>query len=335
MQNKILYRVSPGTPSSSLNKPSHRKKTVSIQQSCTVATNDGIVERRKPLLVLTGQYQNGKSTFLNCLLGGFFAVEGNGTATTKYNAKYVYGDFCNTTILFPDGSSKSLSSHEGVFSCQDTLREMDRNVQLQISAYSPTLQGMDILDSPGCGANQQDDVVAEKALKTADFIIYVMRKTLDNQSDVCFLKSLSKQNKHFTIVLNCLDEVDPLSMHVSSICNEIMAKIKSAHLDRNYVALSEKSPVYPLNLLWAQCALGYLDPTSNAKKWSKVKCYLDQDSITSLSLLYRSNFLPIRKLLNSYVSAFFDYTPNSALSVFSILTNEWTSELVASLREKR
>lgn len=288
---------------------------------------------RKPLLGLTGQYQNGKSTFLNCLLGGDYAVEGDGLVTTKYNAKYFWGDLCHAQILFPDGIIKPLPSKNKLFSAKDTLPDLTRDVQLQISAYSPILLGMDILDSPGYGANQQDNATAENAIELADFVIYVVQKNLNDISDTNFLESLANRNKRFTVVLNCMNEVNPLSTQVGNICKEIMAKIKTKHLDRNYVSLSEKSSVWPVNLLWAQCALGYLEPEICKKKWNKVKCYLDKDEIMPLQLLAASNFLPMRKLLNSYVSTFFGYEPSSALSLFPLLTQEWTSSLVAALKE--
>lgn len=288
---------------------------------------------RKPLLVLSGQYQNGKSTFLNCLLGGIYAVEGKGLATTRYNAKYVFGDFKDGKIVYENGKTTPLSTASNVFSAADTIQDLDKGSLLQISVYSPLLMGMDILDSPGCGANQQDNTIAEKALSLADFVVYVLQKTLDTQEDISFLKNLAEQGKHFTVVLNCRNETDPGSEMAQSLCREIMAKIKSESLESNYVALQQDKPVYPVNLLWAQCGLGYLEEADFQKKMIKLKVYLEDDNITPLSLLARSNFLPVRMLLSSFVSAFFNFTPTSRLSLFSTIAENWTSELIATIKE--
>jgi len=287
---------------------------------------------RKPLLVLSGQYQNGKSTFLNCLLGGMYAVEGKGLATTRYNAKYVFGDFKDGKIIYENGKTTPLSPDSNVFAAADTVQDLDKGALLQISVYSPILMGMDILDSPGCGANQQDNTIAEKALSLADFVVYILQKTLDTREDISFLKNLAEQGKHFTVVLNCRNETDPGSDTAQSLCREIMAKIKSESLESNYVVLQQDKPVYPVNLLWAQCGLGYLEEANFQKKMKKLNVYLEDENITPLSLLARSNFLPVRTLLSSFVSAFFNYTPTSRLSLFSAITDDWTSELISVLR---
>ena len=284
---------------------------------------------KKPLLVLSGQYQNGKSTFLNCLLGGSYAVEGSGLTTTRYNAKYVFGDFREGKVIAENGGVRNLPAGKGFFSAADTIRDMKKSDLLQISAYSPILMGMDILDSPGCGADSQDNAVAEKAISLADFVIYILQKTLDNEEDISFLKNLTEQGKHFTVILNCRNEADPNSEQASAMCREIMARIKNEKLESNYVALQKDKPVYPVNLLWAQCGLGYPEEAEFRKKWNKLKIYLEDESITPLALLARSNFLPIRTLLSSFVSAFFSYAPTSRLSLMSAIAENWTSELVS------
>ena len=102
----------------------------------------------KPLLVIMGQYQNGKSTFLNCLLGGHYAVEGKGLITTKYNAKYCFGD-CQMLRVIPPvtgrfAEKKIYDSISGFFSAQDSIREYDKSSLLEITAYSPMLEHMDL-----------------------------------------------------------------------------------------------------------------------------------------------------------------------------------------------
>ena len=226
-----------------LNKNNKKRKGASAKV-CAVSQ-----EQRKPLLALTGQYQNGKSTFLNCLLGGPYAIEGNGLITTKYNAKYIFGDCVEARIIHKNGRTTSLESTGEIFSAVDTLQELDKNALMEISVYSPILTDMDVLDSPGCGANKVDDSVATTALDIADFVIFIVQKALDNESDIPFIKDLTSRGKHFTVILNCLNDCSPLSEQSSRICDAIFAKLKNEGLTENYVHLSNKFPVYPVNLL--------------------------------------------------------------------------------------
>lgn len=286
----------------------------------------------KPLLALTGQYQNGKSTLLNCLLGGFYAVEGGGTVTTKYNAKYRFGDFFDAKLVANNGTISSLPPAGDMMSVDDTIRQHDDLSRLEISVYSPLLKMMDLLDSPGCGANPEDNRTADAALDQADFIIFVTQKTLDNESDLDFLSSLSEKGKHFTVVLNCFGAQDPLSEQAQSVCQEIKAQLDGRHLDRNYVPLSENAPVYPVNLLWAQCAIGYLEPGERKQRREQVKRMMEQDDFTPSSLFFASNFAPLRTLLSSFVKTFFSYTPAKSLSLFPEIANQWSDLLIKTIR---
>mgnify|MGYP000529122022 CR=1 FL=1 len=46
----------------------------------------------RPLIVLTGKFQEGKSTLINQLLGGKYARTGNGLSTTRCCVRYCYGE---------------------------------------------------------------------------------------------------------------------------------------------------------------------------------------------------------------------------------------------------
>ena len=54
------------------------------------------------------------------------------------------------------------------FSPGITLEEYEKSSTLEICTYSPLLGHMDLMDSPGSGANDADDSVAEDALKQAE-----------------------------------------------------------------------------------------------------------------------------------------------------------------------
>ena len=281
---------------------------------------------RTPLLVLTGEYQNGKSTFLNCLLGGRYAVEGEGLATTKYNARYRFGN-CTMVRGISTQEEYSQTSWQ-IFSTTDTLGEYEKNSTLEICVNSPILEHMDLLDSPGCGANESDDSVAEKALQMADFVIFVVQKTL-NQNEINFINKLTEAGKHYSISLNCMNEVSPASEKAAELCQEIHSKLRNENLLINYVELSKDFPVYPVNLLWAQCALGYLEPEEQKRKLRKVKDFIDCDdeNISPLALLNASNFMQVMTLLKNVVNTFFNFTPSHKLDLMKTVSENWTNEL--------
>lgn len=287
----------------------------------------------KPLLALAGQYQNGKSTFLNCLLGGYYAVEGNGTVTTKYCAKYRFGDCRMTRIMKLRDENSVVWEAETSFSAEGTLKEYDKDSLLEVSVYSPMLEHIDLLDTPGYGANKQDNTLADMALDTADFVLLIVAKTLNMETDIPFLKNLTAKNRHFSIVLNCNGKMNPASEQAQKICETIAAQIVNAKLDRNYVPLSMDMPVYPVNLLWAQCALGYLPEAENLDKWDDVRHYLRVKDLTPLSLLNSSNFLPMRNMMKDFVSSFFYFTPAGELDLVKSVTDNWTNELKNILEE--
>ena len=294
---------------------------------------DSSSEQRNPLLVLTGEYQNGKSTFLNCLLGGRYAVEGDGLVTTKYNARYRFGN-C-TMVRGTSAQEVKPQTSWQFFSTADTLGEYEKNSTLEISVHSPILEHMDLLDSPGCGANESDDSVAEKALQMADFVIFVVRKTL-NQKEISFINKLTEAGKHYSVFLNCMSDVSPASEKASALCQEIHSKLRNENLLKNYVELSASLPVFPVNLLWAQCALGYLEAEEQKKKLRKIKVYLDcdEENISPIVLLNASNFLQVRTLLKNVVNTFFNYTPANNLQLFDSVCDNLVAELKQFLKEK-
>ncbi len=288
----------------------------------------------KPLLVIAGQFQNGKSTFLNCLLGGNYAIEGEGTlATTKCNAKYVYGDFSEIRTIQSDKSA-SRRQDAAFFSRGASCCDAQCGMTLQISAYSPVLQTMDLLDSPGFAANAKDDTAADEALRMADFVVLVARKTLDNKSDINFLQNITEKGKHFTVIFNCYHSDRPDSAKSRKTCSEIFAQLKNAKLDSNYIQLAEDFPVYPVNLLWAQCALGYLTEDEVTGKLEAVKHYLKKENLTPAVLLDASNFLPVRDRLQNIVGTFFNYTPHTALNLLQNVADSWSGELIDIFKNK-
>ena len=292
-------------------------------------------QNRKPLLGITGQYQRGKSTLLNCLLGGYYAVEGNGLTTTKYNTCYRWGEFTEARVC-TGGKTELLPSPHLLFEPNSTLENLDDDATFEVSVWSPLLKSIDILDSPGYGANQRDNGVALQTLSDADFILYVIsHKTLDNEADLPFLRSLNKSNTHYSIMFNCFKDQSPDSAPVRAICKEIKARLDSERLSANYVTLSGDHPVYPINLLWAQCALGYLEETAQKRKLKSLMSYFDGNVPSQRDLLALSGFLSFRKMIEAYVEQFFKLPPVEPLLALERATKLWESAMITIFEQTR
>ncbi len=284
-------------------------------------------EWRKPAICLCGQYQNGKSTFLNCLLGGYYAAEGDGTATTVYKSRYTFGDILSAKVIYSDGTAGELE-YPSLF---QTKVDMPKDSSLKIQLYSPTLEDMDILDTPGIGFSEAGDELAENAAKSADFIIYMVRKELYADSDIPFLENLMRHGKNFSVILNCYNDSLPDSEFVKDLCQEIASAIRAHKLDNNYIPLSKELPVYPVNLLFAKAALGYCPPGEQKKNWNKTLSFIDRE-ISRDMVLNLSNFMPLRRLLGKFVCNLFHYTPNPYLDIMTNLAERWASALSTALK---
>ena len=77
------------------------------------------MEKDKPTLVILGQFQNGKSTLLNCLLGGEYAIQGEGLATTNCIVRYTMGDMPEIRVVDNDYRTTVLGtlSKDGFLQC--------------------------------------------------------------------------------------------------------------------------------------------------------------------------------------------------------------------------
>ena len=148
-----------------------------MQSNRCITQTSAEASSKKPLLALTGQYQNGKSTFLNCLLGGSYAVEGDGRVTTRYLTRYMFSDVQEAQVLYSDGRLETLN----YVSAQSTISNLSKDVLLKIGVYSPVLENMDILDCPGIGVEETDNHLADQAVEAADFIVHIVQKDLDSE----------------------------------------------------------------------------------------------------------------------------------------------------------
>lgn len=251
------------------------------------------MEKNKPTLVILGQFQNGKSTLLNCLLGGEYAIQGEGLATTNCIVRYTMGDMPEIRVVGNNCRNTVLEtlSKDGFLQC---LKGMPDGASVTITAYSPFLETLDVIDSPGWGAKDKDNSTAEESLKAGDVFVYVLTKALDNL-DIEFIKQIVKQDKTLFIVLNCMNERNPKSNKAKEVAKEIWSKLVNAGVSQNCQALHEGEFVFPVNLRWAEFALQCASKETLKDIDDEIKGFFRSNNPDRGRVLVESGILTLRR----------------------------------------
>ena len=225
-----------------------------------------------PRIVLAGQFQQGKSTFVNCILKGRFAIEGRQTETTRSIVRYVYNKDCfEIRQLLPNGRRRLLG-------CDLTVTTNSKRDGLyEIGVPAPALVHCNLVDVPGWGANDRDNKLAVDSLEDASFLIYVTGRTLEKM-DFEFLREVQKHHVYFTVVLNRKDtsNPDPEDEVQRGICRNIFGQLKQRELLRYYIQYPCESHVASVNLKWAKYGVGLLGGSLDAEDESQLQQVLHE-----------------------------------------------------------
>lgn len=117
---------------------------------------------------IIGEYQSGKSLLINCLLRRSIATVGDGNATTHTVVNYIYDAKEYVVYQTIGGTQKKILI--------DELHNLDMDTCIsEINVYlsNDFLRDFILTDMPGFGANEEDDIVARKALCDIDFAILI------------------------------------------------------------------------------------------------------------------------------------------------------------------
>lgn len=208
-----------------------------------------------PVVLLAGQYQNGKSTLVNCLLSGCYAIEGDGLATTATRTKYSYSDGKDRYYqVSPDGSLKLLRS--GV---RRTIDRSNDAVSYRVEANVGLLKEMTLIDAPGWGSGDGDDKQAALSLDGVDFVVYLAQQRQLSDADRAFLKLLRKRRTYFSVLLNVLRKTDPSEPDPQQVCAAIEGVIKQCGVNDQFIRFPSPSGICAVNLLWAKYGAHLLD----------------------------------------------------------------------------
>lgn len=155
---------------------------------------------------IVGQYQSGKSLFINCLLGRPIASVGVGTATTHTIINYLYSDNDEYIKIIKDNECD-------ITRPIDQLKDFDTDEftkVINVYIHNEILKHYVITDMPGFGSNDRDNEAALSALQNIDYAIVI---TSNNKSfgiessaynDFCILQ---RYNIQYYFLINCTEFV--------------------------------------------------------------------------------------------------------------------------------
>ncbi len=252
---------------------------------------------------IVGGFQNGKSTFVNCMLDDLVArTGGEGVRVTTVNVKYTYGEtqsvdyLSNRNVVETTTLRKFLQSKE--FS--PIINEV------RVSLWKPILRYVNIVDTPGFNANDVDTSMALASLNDLDAAIIVVNNKGLSETEVQIMSSLSIRGIPFYVIMNCLNNGGD-SWNPQSKFNEEKEKaISDAMRNKQFYPqrIENDRPIIRANFLWFWYSSEQFNQEENEKQEYLEDCinyYVNKQrksgGKTPDKLFFResSNLLPIRR----------------------------------------
>jgi GTPase Era involved in 16S rRNA processing len=160
------------------------------------------VRKESYTVAVLGGWNNGKSTFINALLGNSLLPMKNKSYTSAVT-RIRYADKRKLTFIYSNGESaeksiKDISSLE-LDKYVTTDAESDQTIREVIIDYpfESCNSGIELIDTPGVNSiNETHDQIALNAINDADlFIILLKANHAGSQGDIEYLKSIIEQKK--------------------------------------------------------------------------------------------------------------------------------------------
>lgn len=250
--------------------------------------------KNKPFTItITGRFQQGKSTLLNCLLEKKYVKTGDGCVTTRCCSYFRFGT-PESFRLIRNGQVQMLEDLNGDFGQED---------RLEITCDHPLLRYVTLIDTPGFDARREDDETARSAIQDADAVLLMLAEKMDER-DRKILNFCRENTKHVIVLFNCKNEDywRPDDKQIKTVCEEIDAQLRD--YDEFILPIARKR-VFPCNVLWAWTALGHEE-----MKKKKIINWLNTNDLPSMSdreLLCESGIPVIRREISKiFVSLLID-----------------------------
>ena len=225
------------------------------------------------LLVVVGEFNAGKSAFINALLGDKILLEGVTPTTTKVN-------------ILRYGEEQKLSS-------------VSENVDVLV-LKSPYLKEISIVDTPGTNAIiREHEEITSLFVPRSDLILFVTSADRPfTESERIFLEKIQAWGKKIVLVINKIDILEG---------PEALEEIEEFVAENAKKVLKTSPEIFPLSSLQALKAKGGEPSLWVESRFEALETYiletLDQESRLILKLL---NPLGVGKHLSQQYSEFFE-----------------------------
>lgn len=246
---------------------------------------------------IVGAFQNGKSTFVNCLLDDLVArTGGEGVSVTSVNTKYVYGEMQSVTYL-----SQSRVVHRTTLKEFVEAKTFPTGVDgICVTLWKPILRKINLIDTPGFNANEKDSSMAISSLNGVDVAIVVINNRGLSSIELTIVKKLKEKNIPFYILMNCMDVGGnswlPESNFNKEKCANIIASLETKNLIPQKI---NGQAVWITNFLWFWYASEQYQYDVSDKRESlldDIECYARKNDRVNVEYLkIKSDFLTIRK----------------------------------------
>ena len=224
---------------------------------------------------------------------------GSGKATTKLSTLFSYGEFQQAkAIESSTGIESVLTFAEYLNGVTDGPCEYD---SYHVSLWKPLLQNVDVVDTPGFYANEEDDRIATSSLDGLDLVVLVVRNKGLSEVEHLVLKTIAEKELPFVVVMNCIETMGQLWNPASEANERIALEIESRLRNIGHVPHPiEGRFVFPLNLVWFWFASGNMAYENNeiaCRLRNGVTAYFELEPLEHQTHQYiaeTSNFIPFR-----------------------------------------
>lgn len=187
------------------------------------------------IISVFGHYSNGKSTFLNALMGfGDEILVEDELASTAAITKLKYPKDLSmlnkAEVIFSDGQAKLININEiKEYSARNNEFDVENNI-VEVILYldSEILKnGVEIVDTPGFNsAYEIHSEIAERYVNKSDASIFLFSYDQPGSlAEFQFLSKISDKMDRIFLVINKIDKEDPSECTVDDVINDIKKKI--------------------------------------------------------------------------------------------------------------
>lgn len=196
----------------------------------------------KPTLTIFGNFQNGKSTLVNCLLKSDMAkVGGFGLSVTRNNTRYIYGNNLRYAIRRADGS-------ESIIIDKFELDSLGCHDEVIIYMPNRLLEVFDLVDTPGYNASEHDTAVADSIIGQTDFAIILVHNKGLSDDEKKIARKLSSADIPFIVVMNCYNDIFE-QWNPANRDNDIIAETIKSELNYDDSSFLQDG-IFVTNLMW-------------------------------------------------------------------------------------